>query len=161
MPSGGATNPSTLVPIRALLRTVFPRVRRSRSGTRDSGVPSAEPPRGYHSVTPRLVVRDVTGAVNFLRAVFDAVGEVGGDRPAEMVIGDSRVLVSSAGARDLFPAFLYVYVDDADRVYQRALAAGAASIEAPRATPYGDRRAMVRDPFGNVFQIAHRPAGGA
>jgi PhnB protein len=32
------------------------------------------------------------------------------------------------------------------------------TIEAPLDTPYGDRRAMVRDPFGNVFQIAHRQA---
>jgi uncharacterized glyoxalase superfamily protein PhnB len=70
-------------------------------------------------------------------------------------------MVSSAGERDLFPAFLYVYVDNADRTYRRALDAGAESIEGPLDTPYGDRRAMVRDPFGNVFQIAHRnpPAG--
>jgi uncharacterized glyoxalase superfamily protein PhnB len=69
-------------------------------------------------------------------------------------------MVSGAGPRDLFPAFLYVYVDDADAAYERALAAGAESLESPRATPYGDRRAMVRDPFGTVFQLAHRPAGG-
>jgi PhnB protein len=73
-----------------------------------------------------------------------------------MRIGDSVVMVTSAVERDLFPAFLYVYVDDADRVYGRALTAGAMSLEAPLNTPYGDRRAMVRDPFGNVFQIAHR-----
>jgi uncharacterized glyoxalase superfamily protein PhnB len=47
-------------------------------------------------------------------------------------------------------------VDDADQVYQRAVAAGATTTEPPTDTPYGDRRAMVRDPFGNVFQIAHR-----
>ena len=40
--------------------------------------------------------------------------------------------------------------------YQRALHAGATSLEEPLETPYGDRRAMVRDPFGNVFQIAHQ-----
>jgi PhnB protein len=38
----------------------------------------------------------------------------------------------------------------------RALAAGAVSLEQPIDTPYGDRRAMVCDPFGNIFQIAHR-----
>jgi uncharacterized glyoxalase superfamily protein PhnB len=65
-------------------------------------------------------------------------------------------MVSPSTERDPFPAFLYVYVDDADRSYQRALAAGATSLEAPLDTPYGDRRAMVRDPFGNVFQIAHQ-----
>ena len=126
---------------------------------RELGVPSAvEPPAGYHSVTPRMVVSDLAGEVEFLRAVFDASGDVHDGRPAEMRIGDSLVLVAPGGARALFPAFLYVYVADADEVYRRALAAGAVSVEAPRDTAYGDRRAMVRDPFGNTFQIAHRPA---
>ena len=111
---------------------------------------------GSHSVTPRMVVTDVEAAVEFLRAVFDATGEVHANRPAEIRIGDSVVMVSSAGERELFPAFLYVYVDDADTAFRRALAAGAVGIEEPLDTPYGDRRAMVRDPFGNVFQIAHR-----
>ena len=73
-----------------------------------------------------------------------------------MRVGDSLVMVTEAGEREVFPAFLYMYVDDADRTYTRAIAAGAASLEQPLDTPYGDRRAMVRDPFGNVFQIAHR-----
>jgi uncharacterized glyoxalase superfamily protein PhnB len=105
-----------------------------------------------------MVVSDVVVAVEFLRTVFAAVGEVQADRPAEMRIGDSLVMITSAGERDLFPAFLYVYGEDADRVYHRAIAAGAASIEPPLDTPYGDRRAMVRDPLGNVFQIGHRQA---
>jgi PhnB protein len=115
-----------------------------------------ERPPGFHSVTPRMVVSDAAGAVEFLRATFDAVGEVEVGRPAEVRIGDSLVMVTPADERELFPAFLYVYVDDADLVYRRALDAGAVSLEAPLDTPYGDRRAMVRDPFGNVFQIAHR-----
>jgi PhnB protein len=118
-------------------------------------------PPGYHSVTPRMVVSDAAGAVEFLRAVFDAVGQVEVGRPAEMHIGDSLVMVTSAEERELFRAFLYVYVDDADRAYERALNAGAISLEAPLDTPYGDRRAMVRDPFGNVFQIAHRTTGAS
>jgi uncharacterized glyoxalase superfamily protein PhnB len=73
-----------------------------------------------------------------------------------MSIGDSLVMVTSAGERELFPAFLYIYVDDADAAFHRAIAAGATSIESPIDTPYGDRRAMVGDPFGNVFQVAHR-----
>ena len=77
-----------------------------------------------------------------------------------MRIGDSCLLVSSVDAREAFAAFLYVYVDDADVVYRRALSAGAASIEEPLDTPYGDRRATVRDPFGNVWQIAHVDAAG-
>ena len=119
------------------------------------------PPPGFHSLTPRMVVTDVPAQADFLRAVFDATGDVQADRPAELRIGDSLVMVSPAGARDLFPAFLYVYVQDADRAYRRAMAAGAHSLEEPFDTPYGDRRAMVRDPFGNVFQIAHRiPVAG-
>jgi uncharacterized glyoxalase superfamily protein PhnB len=47
-----------------------------------------------------------------------------------------------------------LYVEDADATYQRAIVAGAVSLEAPADMPYGDRRAMIRDPGGNVWQIA-------
>jgi uncharacterized glyoxalase superfamily protein PhnB len=115
-----------------------------------------DPPDGYHTVTPRLVVADVDAQVALLRTVFGATGDVVAGRPAELRIGDSRVMVSGAGERDVFPAFLYVYVDDAEVTFERAVGAGCAVVEAPLDTPYGDRRAMVRDPHGNVFQIAHR-----
>ena len=113
-------------------------------------------PAGYHTLTTRIVVADLDAQVAFLRATFGATGDVVAGRPAELRIGDSLLMIAEAGARDLFPAFLYVYVDDAEETYERAVAAGATTIEAPLDTPYGDRRAMVRDPFGNVFQIAHR-----
>jgi PhnB protein len=119
-------------------------------------MPSQGPRSGYRSVTPRLVVQDVAAQVNFLREVFAGTGTVEPGRPAEIQIGDSLVMVSPATEREAFPAFLYVYVDDADAVYARALSAGAISLEEPLNTPYGDRRAMVRDPFGNIFQIAHQ-----
>ena len=114
------------------------------------------PPHGYHTMTTRVVVPDVTAQVAFLRATFDAEGDVVAGRPVELRIGDSLMMIAEAGERDLFPCFLYVYVDDADATYERAVGAGASTIEAPLDTPYGDRRAMVRDPFGNLFQIAHR-----
>jgi PhnB protein len=122
-------------------------------GFRPGGLPEALEAElaPFHSVTPRVVVGDVT-AVEFLRAVFDVAGEFHVDRPAEIQFGDSL----AGGQRELFPTFLYVYVDDADRAFRRALAAGAVSLEDPVDAPYGDRRATVRDPFGNVFQIAHR-----
>ena len=107
-----------------------------------------------------MVVSDVDGAVEFLRAVYGGVGDVAPGRPAAIRIGDSLVIVSGAGPRERFPAFLYVYVDDADEAYERAVAAGAESLEEPRPTPYGDRRAMIRDPDGNVFQLAHREDRG-
>jgi uncharacterized glyoxalase superfamily protein PhnB len=111
----------------------------------------------YRSVTPRIVVDDVDAQVEFLRAVFGATGAVDRGRPAEMRIGDSLIMVSSTtGGRARFPAFLYVYVDDADEVYQGAIRAGATTLEEPLDTPYGDRRAMVSDPFGNIFQIANQ-----
>lgn len=109
---------------------------------------------GYRTVTPRMVVRDPASTVEFLRAVFDAVGPLAERGPAEIRIGDSLVLISAEGERPAFPAFLHVYVEDADRTYQRAVTAGAATIEAPCDTPWGDRRAMVRDLAGNVYQLA-------
>ena len=101
-----------------------------------------------------MVVIDAAAAVEFMRTAFGATGATVANRPAEMRIGDSVIMVSEAGERDAFPAFLYIYIDDADSVYRRALAAGAVSVEEPWDTPYGDRRAMVRDVFGNLYQIA-------
>ena len=116
-------------------------------------------PEGWHALTPRLVVHDVAALVDFLRQAFGATGELETDRPSQMRIGDSLVLVSGVGPRDAMPAFLYLYVEDADATYRCALDAGAMSVEKPVDTPYGDRRAMVRDPGGNVWQIAtYRPA---
>src|SRR6185437_10160923 len=99
-------------------------------------------PAGWHSVTPRLFTPDVAGLVEFLRAVFDAHGDVRSGAPSEIRIGDSIVMISDGGGlRAAQPAFLYVYVEDADATYGQAMAAGARSIEAPMDTPYGDRRA--------------------
>ena len=78
--------------------------------------------------------------------------------PSLITIGDSIVMVSSGGGvRTPMPSFLHVYVDDVDATYERAIQAGAMSIEAPAEMPYGDRRAMVKDPCGNDWRIAtHR-----
>jgi PhnB protein len=119
-------------------------------------VPTSRARHGFRTITPRLVVSDVAAQVEFLVEVFEATGAAVPGRPAEIRIGDSLVMISSTGERDSFPAFLYVYVDDADTVYRRALAAGATMLEPPLDTPYGDRRAMIVDRFGNVFQIAHQ-----
>ena len=114
---------------------------------------------GYHSVTPRIFTADPSGLVAFLRERVRGGGEHHPERPAEMKIGDSMVMVSDG--REPMPACLYVYVDDTDTVYARAVAAGAVTLEAPLTTPYGDRRAMVRDAWGNLWQIAtHLPHSG-
>ena len=111
-------------------------------------------PPGWHTVTPRIVVEDLAGLVGFLKRVFGATGELQAEAPSQIMIGDSLLMLSRAGPREIFPAFLYVYVEDADAAYQRALDAGGASLEAVWDTPYGDRRGMVRDPWGNVWQLA-------
>jgi uncharacterized glyoxalase superfamily protein PhnB len=116
-------------------------------------------PEGWHSVTPRLVVHDPALQVEFLKQAFGATGEFRTDMPSVIRIGDSLVMVSSAGPRDAMPAFLYSYVDDIDATYRRALAAGAVSLEEPWDTPYGDRRGMVQDPGGNIWQIATHQEG--
>jgi uncharacterized glyoxalase superfamily protein PhnB len=111
-------------------------------------------PDGWHTVTPRIVTRDAAALVEFLKKVFDAHGDFRADVPSVIEIGDSRIMISGAEFRDVMTAFLYVYVDDADATYRRALGAGAVSLEEPRDLPYGDRRGMVKDRWGNVWQIA-------
>ncbi len=111
-------------------------------------------PDGFHSVTPRLVVDDPAGLVRFLIDAFGGTGEYIASAPAQIRIGDSIVMVSEAGPREPTRALLYLYVDDADATYRRAMNAGATSLEGPLDTPYGDRRAMVTDPYGNDWQIA-------
>ena len=111
-------------------------------------------PPGWPAVIPRIAVDDPEALVAFIRQVFGAVGRFQPERPSELRIGDSMLMVGSTVERKVMPAFLYVYVEDADAAFQRALACGATSLEEPRDTPYGDRRAMVRDPWNNTWQIA-------
>jgi PhnB protein len=114
----------------------------------------ANAPEGWHTVTPRIVAEDARGLVAFLKAVFDGGGGYGEDAPSTIRIGDSIVMISESGERRPMPAFLYVYVADVDATYARAIAAGARSLEAPARMPYGDRRCMVEDRWGNTWQIA-------
>jgi len=111
-------------------------------------------PEGWPTVTPRIVVHDAKQLVEFLRQVFGATGEYRQELPSEMRIGDSVVMVSDAGIRNPMTAFLYVYVNDTDAAYRRALEAGARNLEEPSDLPYGDRRCMVEDKWGNTWQIA-------
>jgi PhnB protein len=115
-------------------------------------------PDGWHSVTPRLVVHDVARLVKFFKQAFGATGDYHADSPSQIRIGDSLVMVSGVGPRDTMPAFLYLYVEDVDATYRRAMKAGAISLEEPQEMPYGDRRGMVKDPAGNIWQIATHQA---
>jgi uncharacterized glyoxalase superfamily protein PhnB len=120
---------------------------------------SASTPDGWHSVTPRIVVQDPARLVEFLRHAFGATGDFQPDRPSVIRIGDSLVMVSGAGPRDPMPAFLYLYVENIDATFRRALDAGGVSLEEPQDLPYGDRRGMVQDPCGNIWQIATHKKG--
>lgn len=111
-------------------------------------------PEGWHTVTARIVVDDARHLVDFLKQVFGATGEYREAVPSEIRIGDSIIMISDAGVRRPMTAFLYVYVKDTDATYQRAVAAGARSVEEPSNVPYGDRRCMVEDKWGNTWQIA-------
>jgi PhnB protein len=114
-------------------------------------------PSGWPAVIPRIAVDDQKGLVAFIKHVFGAVGEYHPERPSELRIGDSLIMVGSTIQREAMPAFLYIYVEDADAAFQRAVERGAKSLEEPQDLPYGDRRAMIRDPWGNTWQIAtHR-----
>ena len=114
-------------------------------------------PEGWHTVTPRLFVPEAAKLVEFLKHAFAAAGNFRSDGPSEVRIGDSIVMVSEAGVREAMPAFLYLYLEDTDGAYRRSLEAGATVIEEPADMHYGDRRATIKDPFGNIWQIAtHR-----
>src|SRR6266536_2009213 len=109
-------------------------------------------PEGWHTMTPRIVVHDPE--LEFLKQVFGATGDYRSDRPSVIKIGDSMVMISVPGIRNPMPAFHYVYIDDTDGTYRRALQADASSVEEPLDTPYGDCRGTVEDEWGNTWQIA-------
>jgi PhnB protein len=111
-------------------------------------------PSGWPTVIPRIVTQDVEGLVRFVKRTFGAKGKYHEERPAELRIGDSIVMVSGLAGRTSAPGFLYVYVNNVDATYRRALREGATSMEEPQEMPYGDRRAMVQDGWGNRWQIA-------
>jgi PhnB protein len=118
-------------------------------------------PDGYHTVTPYLVVADAEKVLDFTIKAFGAKETVRMPGPggkvahAEVKIGDSIVMMGSpAPGRHLMPAQIYLYVEDTDGTYKKAVAAGAKSVEEPNDAFYGDRRAAVEDSQGNLWFIA-------
>ena len=110
---------------------------------------------------PYLGVSDAAGAIAFAQSVFGA--SLHGDPLkhadgtiwiAELILEPSRFLIASAQPGDENLGFLYVYVEDCDAVYQRAVAAGAETLMASADQFYGDRNAGVRDPRDNLWWIA-------
>jgi uncharacterized glyoxalase superfamily protein PhnB len=66
------------------------------------------------------------------------------------------MISDGGGIREPVSGFLYVYVENVDETHRRAVEAGGAPLEPPSDLPYGDRRAMVKDAWGNLWQIASR-----
>jgi PhnB protein len=117
-------------------------------------------PDGYHSVTPVLTVEGAAKLIEFLKRAFGAEellrvpGPGGSIMHAEARIGDSIVMLTDA-VRDVpMPTSIFLYVDDADAVYESALKAGATSLAGPADMFWGDRFARVKDRSGNLWGIA-------
>lgn len=126
-------------------------------------------PKGYHSVTPFLIIRDANRALDYYRDAFGA--EViqqyrhhNGDlMHGEIEIGDSRIMISeeqpstgclSPQALKNTPVSLYLYVKDVDAFVAKAVQAGC-QIKMPIGDMFwGDRVAQLVDPFGHIWSIA-------
>jgi PhnB protein len=121
---------------------------------------------GFTAVTAYVQVQEIEQLIAFAKDVFGAeetmrgYGSAGGIH-CELRIGDSMLMAGGGAGPDaqgqpLPPriAALHVYVDDADAIYQRALAAGATSLGPPADAHYGERAGYVTDPTGNEWYIA-------
>ena len=116
-------------------------------------------PEGYQQVMPYLIIENAAGFFEFAQNVFDATERYKAMRDeklimhAEISIGSSVIMF--ADATEVYkarPAGMFVYVDDCDAVYQKALANGATSVAEPADQSYG-RSAGLTDPFGNTWWI--------
>ena len=130
-------------------------------------------PEGLHTVTPALTLDDATKAIDWYKRAFGAeeksraVGPDGKILHAEISIGNSHIMLHDAmtGARSAkslggSPIGLWVYVEDADALYQRATSAGAKAADGPMGKLqdqfWGDRCGTVIDPEGYMWTIATR-----
>jgi len=126
-------------------------------------------PKGYHTVTPHMTVRDAARAIEFYKQAFGAEdkramkGPDGKIMHAELRIGDSVIMLA-----DEFPEFgslsplstggtgiaLHIYIEDVDSAFDRAVKAGA-KVDMPVADMFwGDRYGKLSDPFGHKWSIA-------
>ncbi|MGE5644426.1 MAG: VOC family protein [Acidobacteriota bacterium] len=126
-------------------------------------------PRGYHTITPMLVVRDGAKAIDFYKRALGATerfrmstpdGKVG---HAELQIGDSMLMLSDefpgAGHRSPqsiggTPVSIFIYTEDVDALFKRAVDAGATADMPPADMFWGDRFGRFTDPFGHSWAVA-------
>jgi uncharacterized glyoxalase superfamily protein PhnB len=117
---------------------------------------------GFHTVTPYLMVNGVANLLDYLVAAFDAKQLFRLNRPdgslghAEVRIGDSMVMLGEPmGPFGPMPAQIYLYVNDCDATYLRAIRAGGTSVLEPITMHFsGERYGGVRDPAGNIWWVA-------
>ena len=120
-------------------------------------------PEGYTTVAPYLIVDGAARTIAFLESAFDASklrefpDDKGGLMHAEVRIDDTVVMLADGmeGWPPL-PAHVHVYVEDVDETYQRALSAGAESVQAPIQKGDEDKRGGVKDAGGTTWWIATR-----
>ena len=133
-------------------------------------MPGVKPiPNTYPRVSPHLSVAGAAAAIDFYRDVLGARERMRMGMPdgaiahAEIEIGDSVIMVGdeTPDGRDPSPktlggspVALFMYVEDVDEVFNRAIEAGAATVQKPEDHFYGDRVAMFDDPFGHRWNIA-------
>jgi PhnB protein len=126
-------------------------------------------PEGFHTITPHLNVRDATQALSFYKKAFGAVETVRMPGPggkilhAEIQIGDSHLFLADEmpewGSRSPLTiggtaTAICLYVDDADAVFNQAVAAGAKVVMPLADQFWGDRYGKLADPFGHEWAIA-------
>jgi PhnB protein len=126
-------------------------------------------PPGYHTVTPYMIVQDAAGALEFYKKALGATelmrfpGPGGRIMHAEIKIGDSHVMLADEhpemGARSPqsfggSPISLHLYVEDVDRLFAQAIAAGGKVLRPVQDQFYGDRSGMFTDPFGYTWNIS-------
>jgi PhnB protein len=126
-------------------------------------------PKGYHSVTPYLIVDEGTKALDFYAKAFGAKERMRMPAPggrighAEITIGDSVIMLADeapemgARAPRAFggsPVGIHIYVPDVDATVQAAMAEGAKLLAPVEDKFYGDRSGSVEDPFGHKWYVA-------
>jgi PhnB protein len=127
---------------------------------------SAIPHRYHHAVIPHIMIDGAAEAIDFYKVAFGAEELMRIAHPdgrilhAEIRVHDSTLMLGDAEGEFRSPrtaggttAGLHVYVEDVDGLYHRAVAAGAESLQPPADMFYGDRTAMLRDPFGHVWVL--------
>ena len=120
-------------------------------------------PDDYTTVSPYLIVGGASATIEFLKRVFDATelrrfpDASGKLMHAEVRIGDTVVMVADgAEGWPPVPTHVHVYVENVDTTYERALQAGATSVQEPVQKQDEDKRGGVKDAGGTTWWIATR-----